>query len=594
VPISRATTSSGVRSVPTKLIPVVVSATDPTVIPGLDDAPPEPAAYAPVSAPENDATVEAPAPPPLPHALAELTDVPDLVLTERDQGVLDRLLGKMQRKGDFPAFMKNVTEINVKANITSDVSATQLGELILRDYALTSKLLRVVNSTSYERLGKRVNKVSRAVVVLGFDKVRSTALAISLHKNHGPRAHAPELAELSINALVSGEIARTLARDAGLADSEETQVCAMFRNVGLQLLVHYMPEEFGRAKEAAAEQAISLDQAVTQIVGISARKLGLGVMQRWRMSPRVFSSMQPPSTHTKPRTDDDKLRVLSAFANDLTSVVSTVPEEDLPRALEALLGRYRVGLPMSVEKLNALLGTVQKAFNERYATLLDLDPSKSAFCQKASRITGLLPDGSSPHAADADGGHVVTRSSADQRLDAIELVLQGEHHPGEVLRSVLEAFALEFGMRRAMLLTLGSDRTSLTVQCAWGEDGRSLEEELVFPLGGMHSGDLLANAHHLQRDVVVPDAFDAKVTAKMPRPYYEVLGSKAFVALPCGGKGTPVRVLLADGDTPETLPGPAHAATVARFRELIGRKGLNPSGLLDVLRRPVGRRPMGR
>ncbi len=496
----------------------------------------------------------------------------------------------MQKKGDFPAFMKNVTEISQKAHTTSALSASGLAETILKDYALTAKLLRVVNSAYYERLGKRVNNVSRAVVVLGFEKVRSMALAIALNRNQSKKPGSQEVSELSIQALVSGEIARRLAPSVGIADPEEAQVCAMFHNVGHQLLVHYLPEDHARVQELMASKGLSLEVAAAQVLGVPLRALGVGMAQKWRLSERVAANMLPAEVKGKPASEDERMRLLSTFSNELSDAVARTPPSGLENALATLLERYKPALPIHPARVPELLGSVQKSFNDCYASLLNLDPASSRFCQNASLVSGVAPDGSSlaplPAAGrDAPAAKTVTPAERskriDERLDAIEAVLRAPHQPREVIGRILEIFGTELGFRRALVLVPGVDRGTLEVQCAWGEDAKMLEAELVVPLGSAAAGDVFSRAYHSGGEEVVPDAFDAKAMARVPRIYYEMIGSAAFAVYPCGIRGAGLKLLFADTDAPAALPGPDRAPHLARFREILGRRALTSSVLVD-------------
>jgi HD-like signal output (HDOD) protein len=553
--------------------------------PAAAPAPAPPAAAGGLAHAPTVAATADPAPVPLPApALASNAEV--------DKIALDRILKKMQAKGDFPAFMKNVTEISQKAHPGSALSASGLAESILKDYALTAKLLRVVNSAYYERLGKRVNNVSRAVVVLGFEKVRSMALAIALNRNQGKKVSSQETSELSIQALVSGEIARRLAPSLGIADAEEAQVCAMFQNVGQQLLVHYLPDDYAKVKEVMAAQGTSLEVAAGQVLGVPLRALGVGMAQRWRLSERVAESMVPAEVKGKPANDGERLRVLSTFSNELSDTVARTNPVVLESALAGLMERYKGAVPVHPARVPELLGAVQKSFNDRYASLLNLDPAASKFCQNASTVTGLAPDGSAPDAKAVDGKESAKAetpqeraSRLDRRLDEIETVLSGPHQPREVVRRILEIFGTELGFRRALVLVPGAERGTLEVQSAWGEDAKMLEAELVLPFGASATSDVIASAYHGGKEEIVVDAFDAKATSRVPRVYYEMIGSVAFAIYPCGVKGAGYKLLFADTDSPARLPGTDRSAHIARFREILGRRALASSVVVDARRK---------
>jgi serine/threonine protein kinase len=572
-------------------VPSVVAA--PQASPSTPTPTPTPTPGEPGSPVADSSDVEASRTPPP----AQRDEVADAPLDEHERATLVRLLQRMQRKGDFPAFMKNVTDISHKAEYRGDFSASQLGDAILKDYALTAKLLRVVNSSYYERLGKRVNRVSRAVVVLGFDQVRSVALSIALHKNPGKKPYANELAELSVSSLVSGEIARKLAQRAGLADAEEAQVCAMFRTLGRQVVVHYLPEEYEKIVAAVAAEGITFEVAAQRVLGISLRKLAVGLIQSWHLSERLAASMLPGRPEAKARSDEERLRLVSSFANELCELVAASPPHQREQALNGLIDRYRTSLPIPAKALGELLGAVHRSLTVRLSNVFDLNPKNSALFRNLTDLTAAPVDvdaaGGAPAAATSEAssdakpaaGQATDGDARMKRLDEIDALLQGPHDPATALRSVLEAFASGFGFRHAILLTLHGDRASLHVQVAVGPDAKALEAELQIPLTSLLvNGDLFSVAYQTGKEVVVEDAFDDKLQGKIPTVYFEMIGSRVFALYPCGSAGTGMKLLLADADTVAPLPTANDAACLQRFRELLGRRALSPSVLVG---RPV-------
>ena len=94
------------------------------------------------------------------------------------------LLRRMQRKADFPSTSRVLNDINRLTGDTSGSSAAKLANVILRDYALTNKLLKLVNSAFFAG-GGEISNVSRAIVVLGVQKVRSIANSLAYFGNMG-------------------------------------------------------------------------------------------------------------------------------------------------------------------------------------------------------------------------------------------------------------------------------------------------------------------------------------------------------------------------------------------------------------------------
>ncbi|MCG6535092.1 MAG: protein kinase, partial [Syntrophales bacterium LBB04] len=77
---------------------------------------------------------------------------------------IDFLLRRMRHKGDFPAFSECVMEVNRMTSSTSQATSKELANVILRDYSLTNKLLKLVNSSFYGQVGGSVTSINKAVV----------------------------------------------------------------------------------------------------------------------------------------------------------------------------------------------------------------------------------------------------------------------------------------------------------------------------------------------------------------------------------------------------------------------------------------------
>ena len=77
----------------------------------------------------------------------------------------------MRHKASFPALAGTISAIN-RVTAGHEHSVQELSNVLLKDFALTNKLLRLVNSTGYGQFGGSISTISRAVLILGFDAVR--------------------------------------------------------------------------------------------------------------------------------------------------------------------------------------------------------------------------------------------------------------------------------------------------------------------------------------------------------------------------------------------------------------------------------------
>lgn len=80
---------------------------------------------------------------------------------------------------EMPALCSTVKTLEKLAK--DDVSSMAiLGRSVMHDNALTSRILRVANSATYNKGISQVTTVSRAAVVLGFDTIRNICITAKL------------------------------------------------------------------------------------------------------------------------------------------------------------------------------------------------------------------------------------------------------------------------------------------------------------------------------------------------------------------------------------------------------------------------------
>ena len=122
---------------------------------------------------------------------------------------------------------QQISEIANSTNDRSDSSANMLANKILRNYSLSTKLLRLVNSPVYGQYGGRISTVSRAVVILGFKEVRMAAMGLMLFDHLQNDNQSKMIKEASLNSMMSGSIARELGEKLNIEDTEESYICSI-------------------------------------------------------------------------------------------------------------------------------------------------------------------------------------------------------------------------------------------------------------------------------------------------------------------------------------------------------------------------------
>ena len=247
---------------------------------------------------------------PLPPADAGGPGLP----TDGRETALDVVLRRMHSTNDFPALSRAITRIQrIAASDTESVAS--LSAEILKDVALTHKLLRMVNTVHYRGAGgggatkglggDSVSTVSRAVALVGFAGIRNMALSLVLLEGLANRAQAARLREEFVVSLVASQMASSLTP--WDTDAEEAYLAALFHNLGRMLAEFYLPDEARAiaalcaatseappASAAPAKPALSAEAAAHQVLGVGFEALGVGVAKTWGLPEELRRALRRP------------------------------------------------------------------------------------------------------------------------------------------------------------------------------------------------------------------------------------------------------------------------------------------------------------
>ena len=402
--------------------------------------------------------------------------------------LVKELLAQIQRRGDFPAISESMHEINRNASVSGNASAQQLAASIMKDYSLSTKLLQVVNSAYYERCGGRIGSLPRAVVMLGFEHVRATAIGLTIFPKLKGCDNVDELVDSTVAALLGGLIASKLATRLRVRRGEEAFACGMLRSLGRQLVLYYLPKRHRRIQARIEAERLSEPLASRLELGLSYQELGTEIARRWRLSESVANAMRPfdAGPILRPHGDVERLRVAASLAHDLCEVLASTPTAEQEAALTALAQRYDACLRIDAKALSKVMAGAVETLGKQFAGVVDYDIDK---CRLLGRLVGEPAAGSppAPHiaarraGAGAQGARL-TRAQSDrlQRgLAAIEEALSQEQSVDEVLRLVLDTMHRGLDLPRVLLLIVGAEGAALEVRAGLGAGVDELLHQIV-------------------------------------------------------------------------------------------------------------------
>jgi HD-like signal output (HDOD) protein len=182
-------------------------------------------------------------------------------------------------------------------------TAGDLEEVIMRDQALSAKILKVANS-AYYGIPRTVETVSRATVLLGFQTVVGLALTVSVYDTlwGAGKGHYLDRRELWKHSLGVATAARLLSPNRNSKEAAVGFTAGMLHDIGKTIFDSHLAEEYGKVIETCQREQVQIYlRAFISTTRPRRRRRSTRARARWLTSPtRSRGSLQSGSPATRP------------------------------------------------------------------------------------------------------------------------------------------------------------------------------------------------------------------------------------------------------------------------------------------------------
>ena len=506
----------------------------------------------------------------------------DAAAKGNQNSTLEFLLRRMRNKSDFPALSESVGRIQSMASSDKESISSVTNE-ILKDVALTNKLLRLVNSAHYAR-GSSIGTVSRAVSLVGFNGIRNMALSLVLLEHMQDKTNANLLKEEFLRALMAGSIAAELGNTT--AEGEEAFIGALFQNLGRMLSQFYFPEEAASIRKLvnARDTAVSEEAASTRVLGLSFEALGLGVAKAWGLPDSIQRCIVRPAGEPPSRVPSeavDRLRWSSRAANEMADAMLHADPKDVDAHLAQTAKRYGKALGQGTAHIHAATLEARKKLIEladameitvrpgsRASHLLKAEveaPSQraepvskhhDALDETELQATQVMPAGRSvaPQASQATEprSDVVAQTLAAGIQDITNAMVE-EFKLSDVLRMILETMFRALDFHRIVFCMRDTKTDTLTGRFGLGAGVEGVVKTFCVPMTATPRPDLFATICNKGADTLISNANDPRIAERLPDWYKKNYHAPTFLILPLLLKGRPFGLIYADMATQDAL-----------------------------------------
>lgn len=482
----------------------------------------------------------------------------DTVSGDNPAVTLDYLLRRMRHKSDFPTLSASVTRIQAMSESENE-SLGGLCDEILKDVALTQKLLRMINTAHYRRAGgDAISTVSRAVSLIGLAGVRNLALSLMLVEHMDDKKHAQQLKQEFLRTVMAGTLASELCSNA--KEAEDAFIGALFRNLGRLLAEFYLPEEAQEVRQMTkpgpdGEPAMTEAVASGQVLGMPFEDLGQSVGKTWALPDNLLTTMKAPTGNLPTRSlaaRPERLHWLATLANQAADAMMFAPPEEMGQKLASLNQKFAASLELTGTAVQDAALRARKRLTE-LTQALKLDVPKNSPAERlldhfyvdapnAGQTDGPAPEALGLVVADADGALGADKAAAPK--DAAGVLTSGiqditnsmvdSFKLNDILRMILETIYRALDCRRVIFCLRDAKTMQLIGRIGLGEGADTLKGTFQIPLrvAAGAQADLFTAVSLKGADTLISDASAPAIVSRLPHWFRDRVQAPTFLLLP--------------------------------------------------------------
>lgn len=199
------------------------------------------------------------------------------------------LISKINSIPTLPTVACQVIEITADPNSTAD----DLSKVIIPDISLTTKLLKMANSTFFGAI-RGVNSLQHAITVLGFTEVRNLVISAVVFESFMKieKEGNYDIGKFWKHSFVCGLAAKIIAAEVKKAGNEFF-VAGLIHDIGKLVVYLTLPNEFFKLVEAARHLKLKFMAFETEkeITGMTHDEVGMRLLKKWMFPESLLKAV---------------------------------------------------------------------------------------------------------------------------------------------------------------------------------------------------------------------------------------------------------------------------------------------------------------
>jgi putative nucleotidyltransferase with HDIG domain len=280
---------------------------------------------------------------------------------------LEDIVGSIDTLPTLPSVVSRVNELVDDPT----ASAGDINDVISHDLALSSKILKLVNSAFYG-FPRRISSITHAVVILGFQTVRNIALSAFVLDAFDTGGLPFGYRNFWIHSVGVGVAANAVGARHGVPVGDDAFMCGLLHDIGKLVVFQYLNEDFVKVLAKVEAEDITLVEAESAVLEAGHAEVGALLMEQWQLPEKMVAVLR--YHHQPDAAPEEAAKLVSAVhcADILTRalLIGSGGDQKIPIISEAAwdaLGLTEEALPEILKDIAADMGKVE-AFIELIQT----------------------------------------------------------------------------------------------------------------------------------------------------------------------------------------------------------------------------------
>jgi HD-like signal output (HDOD) protein len=226
----------------------------------------------------------------------------------------DEILHRLETIETIPTLPIIVRQIEkCMANPRSNMN--QIAAIISKDQAISSRVIRLVNSAFYG-LSRRISSIQQAIVILGLRTVKNLVLGISVVKafDDHSRMSSFDREQFWIHSFACAMESKLIAERIHLHEPNDYFMAGLLHDIGLLIEEQYLHDEFIQLLNHSVKERLPFTEVEKKYMGCTHGTIGEYVARKWNLSELFVNTIHfhhdPPDTYREVVDDISNIAVI--------------------------------------------------------------------------------------------------------------------------------------------------------------------------------------------------------------------------------------------------------------------------------------------